>query len=145
MTEQDDKLVFKHILVEILNIKHGMEDNLIIMKKLYQDPPSEVYAKKLVITNARQHIVSMNRVYKLGKTWLINSLLDLSLLISTPTPAVLVTQEPEILDLETSTPEPEDIKIDVEDFLDLGLDEISRVGQGKIIIGLFINYKKFYF
>ena len=88
MINQDDKLVLKQILLDVLTITHGMEDNLIIMKELHEVSSNEVDVKKLVMNTAREQILSMYRVYKLGKTWLMNSLLDISLLPRPPTPTI---------------------------------------------------------
>ena len=88
MIDQDDKLVLKQILLDVLTITHGMEDNLIIMKELHEVSSNEVDVKKLVMNTTREQILSMYKVYKLGKTWLMNSLLDISLLPRPPTPTI---------------------------------------------------------
>ena len=58
----DDKRVLKHIMVDILNLRNGMEKNLILMKQKGGDDA--------VIHVAQQHIDSISTVYTLGVSWL---------------------------------------------------------------------------
>ena len=116
MIDQDDKLVLKQILLDVLTITHGMEDNLIIMKELHEVSSNEVDVKKLVMNTAREQILSMYKVYKLGKTWLMNSLLDISLLPRSPTPTIdiFVTHDYKPPSLQDSRPPTIDIFVNDE-------------------------------
>ena len=69
----DDKRVLKHIMIDILNLRSGMEENLLliqtvhhIVKNIKSVSTDLLYA----ITGVQQHIDSINTVYTLGVSWL---------------------------------------------------------------------------
>ena len=69
----DDKRVLKHIIVNILNLRNGMEDNLLLIQKInlmIQKEGEEQMWFDDVIHAAQQHIDSINTVYILGVSWL---------------------------------------------------------------------------
>ena len=69
----DDKRVLKHMMVDILNLRNGMEDNLLLIQQINQMIQKEGEEQKGfddVIHNAKQHIDSINTVYILGVSWL---------------------------------------------------------------------------
>ncbi len=65
----DDKQVIKHVMIDILNLKHGLEDNLLLIKQL-RIHLEETERRELVVNAARQHITSISTVYQLGTAWL---------------------------------------------------------------------------
>ena len=65
----DDKQVIKHVMIDILNLKHGLEDNLLLIKQL-RFHLEEENRKEIVVNAARQHITSISTVYQLGTAWL---------------------------------------------------------------------------
>ena len=121
MIDQDDKLVLKQILLDVLTITHGMEDNLIIMKELHEVSSNEVDVKKLVMNTARDHILSMYRVYNLGKTWIMNSLLDISLLARPPTPTIDIFVTSNFRPSSQEYQEPGEVKEHIE-YVEVGED-----------------------
>ena len=69
----DDKRILKHIIIDILNLKHGMEDNLLLIQQINLMIQKEGEEQKRfddVIHAAQQHIDSINTVYTLGVSWL---------------------------------------------------------------------------
>ena len=69
----DDKRILKHIMIDILNLKNGMEDNLLLIQKInlmIQKEGEEQKGFDDVIHAAQQHIDSINTVYLLGVSWL---------------------------------------------------------------------------
>ena len=69
----DDKRVLKHIMIDILNLRNGMEDNLILIQRInlmIQKDGEEQKRLDDVIHAAQQHIDSINTVYILGVSWL---------------------------------------------------------------------------
>ena len=69
----DDKRILKHIMIDILNLKHGMEDNLLLIQQInlmIQKEGEEQKGFDDVIHAAQQHIDSINTVYTLGVSWL---------------------------------------------------------------------------
>ena len=69
----DDKRVLKHIMIDILNLRNGMEDNLLQIQKInlmIQKEEEEQMGFDDVIHAAQQHIDSINTVYILGVSWL---------------------------------------------------------------------------
>ncbi len=69
----DDKRILKHIIIDILNLKHGMEDNLLLIHQINLMIQKEEEEQKRfddVIHAAQQHIDSINTVYTLGVSWL---------------------------------------------------------------------------
>ena len=69
----DDKRVLKHIMIDILNLRNGMEDNLLLIQKInlmIQKEGEEQKGFDDVIHAAQQHIDSINTVYILGVSWL---------------------------------------------------------------------------
>ena len=60
-------------MVDILNIKNGMEDNLLLIQQINlmkQKEGEEQKGLDDVIHAAQQHIKSINIVYTLGLSWL---------------------------------------------------------------------------
>ena len=71
----DDKRVLKHIMIDILNLRNGMEDNLLLIRQInlmIQKEGEEQKGLDDVIHAAQQHIDSINTVYTLGVSWLKN-------------------------------------------------------------------------
>ena len=69
----DDKRILKHIMIDILNLKNGMEDNLLLIQQInlmIQKEGEEQKGFDDVIHAAQQHIDSINTVYLLGVSWL---------------------------------------------------------------------------
>ena len=69
----DDKRVLKHIMIDILNLRIGMEDNLLLIQQInlmIQKEGEEQKGFDDVIHAAQQHIDSINTVYTLGVSWL---------------------------------------------------------------------------
>ena len=69
----DDKRILKHIMIDILNLKNGMEDNLLLIQQInqiIQKGGEEQKGFDDVIHAAQQHIDSINTVYTLGVSWL---------------------------------------------------------------------------
>ena len=69
----DDKRVLKYIMIDILNLRNGMEDNLLLIKQInlmIQKEGEEQKGFDDVIHAAQQHIDSINTVYTLGVSWL---------------------------------------------------------------------------
>ena len=70
----DDKRVLKHIMIDILNLKNGMEDNLLLIQQINLMKQKEGEEQKGldddVIHAAQQHFESINTVYLLGVSWL---------------------------------------------------------------------------
>ena len=69
----DDKRVLKHIMIDILNLRNGMEDNLLLIQQINLMIQKEGEEQKWfddVIHAAQQHIDSINTVYTLGVSWL---------------------------------------------------------------------------
>ena len=69
----DDKRVLKHIMIDILNLRNGMEDNLLLIQQInlmIQKEGEEQKGFDDVIHAAQQHIDSINTVYILGVSWL---------------------------------------------------------------------------
>ena len=69
----DDKRVLKHIMIDILNLRNGMEDNLLLIQQInlmIQKEGEEQKGLDDVIHAAQQHIDSINTVYTLGVSWL---------------------------------------------------------------------------
>ena len=56
-------------MIDILNLKHGLEDNLLLIKQL-RIHLEETERRELVVNAARQHITSISTVYQLGTAWL---------------------------------------------------------------------------
>ena len=55
-------------MVDILNLRNGMEDNLLLMKQ--KGGEEQKGFDDAVIHAAQQHIDSINTVYTLGVSWL---------------------------------------------------------------------------
>ena len=69
----DDKRILKHIMIDILNLRNGMEDNLLLIQQInlmIQKEGEEQKGFDDVIHAAQQHIDSINTVYTLGVSWL---------------------------------------------------------------------------
>ena len=69
----DDKRVLKHIMIDILNLRNGMEDNLLLIRQInlmIQKEGEEQKGLDDVIHAAQQHIKTINSVYTLGVSWL---------------------------------------------------------------------------
>jgi len=69
----DDKRILKHIMIDILNLRNGMEDNLLLIQQInlmIQKEGEEQKGLDDVIHAAQQHIDSINTVYTLGVSWL---------------------------------------------------------------------------
>ena len=69
----DDKRVLKHIMIDILNLRNGMEDNLLLIQQInlmIQKEGEEQKGFDDVIHAAQQHIDSVNTAYTLGVSWL---------------------------------------------------------------------------
>ena len=69
----DDKRILKHIMIDILNLRNGMEDNLLLIQQInlmIQKEGEEQKGFDDVIHVAQQHIDSINTVYTLGVSWL---------------------------------------------------------------------------
>ncbi|XP_023321199.1 zinc finger protein 142-like isoform X3 [Eurytemora carolleeae] len=69
----DDKRVLKQILIDVLNLRTGMEDNLLLIQNVYHTVKN-IKSVSTDLMNAisvvQQHIDSMNRVCTLGVSWL---------------------------------------------------------------------------
>ena len=61
-------------MIDILNLKNGMEDNLLLIQQINLTIQKEGEEQKgfdnVVIQAAQQHIDSINTVYTLGVSWL---------------------------------------------------------------------------
>ena len=69
----EEKGIFRDILVDILNLQHGLEDNLLVIQQIQQvDPGTGEDYKELALNTARQHIIDINSVYQQGLDWLKN-------------------------------------------------------------------------
>ena len=69
----DDKRILKHIMIDILNLRSGMEENLLLIQKVHHIVKNikSVSTDLLnAITGVQQHIDSINTVYTLGVSWL---------------------------------------------------------------------------
>ena len=69
----DDKRVLKHIMINILNLRNGMENNLLLIQQInlmIQKEGEEQKGFDDFIHAAQQHIDSINTVYTLGVSWL---------------------------------------------------------------------------
>ena len=79
----DDKRVLKHIMINILNLRNGMEDNLLLIQQInlmIQKEGEEQKGFDDVIHAAQQHIDSINTVFTLGISWLQD---DISFVLKT--------------------------------------------------------------
>jgi len=69
----DDKRVLKQILIDVLNLRTGMEDNLLLIQNVYHTVKN-IKSVSTDLMNAisvvQQHIDSINRVCTLGVSWL---------------------------------------------------------------------------
>ena len=69
----EEKGILRDILVDILNLQHGLEDNLLVIQQIQQvDPGTGEDYKELALNTARQHIIDINSVYQQGLDWLKN-------------------------------------------------------------------------
>ncbi|XP_023322929.1 uncharacterized protein LOC111697239 isoform X2 [Eurytemora carolleeae] len=69
----EDIQTLRDILVDILNLQHGLEDNLLVIQQIQQvDPGTGEDYKELALNTARQHIIDINSVYQQGLDWLRN-------------------------------------------------------------------------
>ena len=69
----DEKKLLKFIMIDILNLRNGMEDNLLLIQQInlmIQKEGEEQKGFGDVIHAAQQHIDSINTVYTLGVSWL---------------------------------------------------------------------------
>ena len=69
----DEKKLLKFIMIDILNLRNGMEDNLRLIQQINLMIQKEGEKEKGfddVIHAAQQHIDSINTVYTLGVSWL---------------------------------------------------------------------------
>ena len=69
----DDKRILNHIMIDILNLRDGMEDNLLLIQQInlmIQKEGEEQKGFDDVIHAAQQHIDSITTVYTLGVSWL---------------------------------------------------------------------------
>ena len=69
----DDKRILNHIMIDILNLRIGMEDNLLLIQQInlmIQKEGEEQKGFDDVIHAAQQHIDSINSIYALGVSWL---------------------------------------------------------------------------
>jgi len=69
----DEKKLLKFMMVDILNLRNGMEDNLLLIQQINLMIQKEGEEQKRfddVIHAAQQHIDSINTVYTLGVSWL---------------------------------------------------------------------------
>ena len=69
----DDKRILKHIMIDILNLRNGMEDNLLLIQQInlmIQKEGEEQKGFNDLIYATQQHIKSVNSVYTLGLSWL---------------------------------------------------------------------------
>ena len=60
-------------MIEILNLRNGMEDNLLLIQQIHlmiQKEGEEQKGLNDVIHAAQQHIVSIEQMYTLGVSWL---------------------------------------------------------------------------
>ena len=63
--------IIQQILVDILNLKHGLEDILLLIQQIRQVEPQEGEDVKEVALNlAKHHIDTVSSVYSLGIDWL---------------------------------------------------------------------------
>ena len=79
----DDKQVLKLIMIDILNLRNGMEDNLLLIQQInlmIQKEGEEQKGFDDVIHAAQQHIDSINTVFTLGISWLQD---DISFVLKT--------------------------------------------------------------
>ena len=75
----EDRRILKHILVYILTIKHGLEDNIVFIQQIRQVESTNGCKLKNVLLEANtQHIGWINTVYQLGTAWL-NEEIDLDI------------------------------------------------------------------
>ena len=69
----DEKKLLKFIMIDILHLRNGMEDNLLLIQQInlmIQKEGEEQKGFDDVIHAAQQHIDSINTVYTLGVSWL---------------------------------------------------------------------------
>ena len=69
----DEKKLLKFIMIDILNLRNGMEDNLLLIQQInlmIQKEGEEQKGFDDMIHAAQQHIDSINTVYTLGVSWL---------------------------------------------------------------------------
>ncbi|XP_023332284.1 uncharacterized protein LOC111704303 isoform X3 [Eurytemora carolleeae] len=69
----DDKRILKHILTDILNLRNGMEDNLLLIQQIHlmiQKEGKEQKEFNDIINIAQQQIDSISTLYTLGVSWL---------------------------------------------------------------------------
>ena len=81
----DDKRILKHLMVDILNLRNGMEDNLLLIQQINlmkQKEGEEQKGLDDVIHAAQQHINAISTVYTLGVTWLKDDAIHALSLIS---------------------------------------------------------------
>ena len=79
----DDKRVLKHIMINILNLRNGMENNLLLIQQInlmIQKEGEEQKGFDDFIHAAQQHIDSINTVFTLGVSWLQD---DISFVLKT--------------------------------------------------------------
>ena len=57
-------------MVDILNLRNGMEDNLLLIQQINQKEGEEQKGLDDVIHAVQQHIKSISTVYSLGLSWL---------------------------------------------------------------------------
>ena len=65
----DDKRVLKYIMIDILNLRNGMENNLLQLL-IKQREGDEQKGFDDVIHTAQEHIDFISKVYTLGLSWL---------------------------------------------------------------------------
>ncbi|XP_023321225.1 uncharacterized protein LOC111695965 [Eurytemora carolleeae] len=71
----DDKRILKQIMIDILNLRNGMEDNLLLIQQIHrmiQKEGEEQRGFNDVINAAQQHIDAIITVYAMGVSWLKN-------------------------------------------------------------------------
>ena len=69
----NEKKLLKFIMIDILNLRNGMEDNLLLIQQInlmIQKKGEEQKGFDDVIHAAQQHIDSINTVFTLGVSWL---------------------------------------------------------------------------
>ena len=65
-----EKEILQYFLVDILNLKHGLEDILLLIQQIRQVEPQEGEdIKEVVLDTVRHQITYINTAYKLGQDW----------------------------------------------------------------------------
>jgi len=74
-----EKRILKHVLLSILNVKYGLEDNIFYIQQIPQVHVIDgVNIKDILLSSTNDQIVSINTVCQLGSAWL-NEDVDLNI------------------------------------------------------------------